>query len=141
VLFAALAGQTAVRADGLANSAWQRTWTFVAVTCTSCAPPDIAALKSQLGAKLILSPDTIRNPFYQDCMADADYDDIRPRPAAAVRGFLGKSRLPNLRAATPLAGRLRCATTSGPPNVIGKIVIDTDRAYLLDESGAILILE
>jgi len=126
-------------AGGPEPAVWQRQWKLSAVTCPTCTPSGLATLRARQGTKVVLSLHSISNPFYQDCPSGADYTDIRPRAPREAATYLGQ-KVEHLRTSAPLAGLLRCAEGDGPSNVIGKIIIDGDHAYLADESGAILEL-
>ena len=120
--------------------AWQRAWTLQSYDCPQCSPQDRDFLHSQLGGKVLLLPEKFSNPTYEGCLDLPDYRDIRPRSPVDARQYLGNGRLPALSAGEPLAGLVRCRDVSGTPNVVARIVIDGQRAFLLHESGAVLNL-
>ncbi len=119
---------------------WQRSWAFQSFDCPSCSAEDRSWLQSRIGQVVVIAPERFLNPLYEDCSTGADYSDIRLRSAEEARQFLGRNRLPPLAAAAPLAGQVRCRLPSGPPNVVARIVIDGKRAFLLHETGAVLML-
>ncbi len=119
---------------------WQRSWTVSAFDCPACSPEDRAWLQARLGEVVTIEPSRFLNPLYESCPSGPDYSDIRPRDRGAAMGFLGSARLPETVADAPLAGSIRCAEPSGPPNTAARIVIDGQRAFMLHESGAIIEL-
>lgn len=119
---------------------WQRAWRVEGFECPRCDAEQRAWLAARRGEVVAIAPDRFTNPLYEGCPAGVDYADIRPRSPAEAGAFLGPGRLPPLRSAAPLAGLVRCAAPSGPPNTLARIVIDGTDAFLLHESGAVVTL-
>lgn len=120
--------------------AWQRDWTVHGFDCPACSAEDRAWLQARVGQVVSIAPGRFLNPLYENCDKGVDYSDVRARTPAEARDFLGRGRLASLGAAAPLAGLVRCAESAGPPNVVARVVIDGARAYLLHESGAVVVL-
>lgn len=128
---------------GVAQQApsWQRTWTLDGFTCSTCSKDDRAWLQESRGKAIVFGPKDFSNPFYESCAGAADYAEIRPRSAAEARELVAPFRVPALKSARPLAGRVRCDDVPGRiPNTVALVIIDGDRAYIPHESGALLIL-
>ncbi|MGX9963107.1 hypothetical protein ACVFYP_07270 [Roseomonas sp. F4] len=116
---------------------WQRAWVAESFICAACSPEDRQWLTARLGQTVLLAPDRFLNPFYEDCTSGADYSDLMPRSRAeALRHFRGVTVV----AERPISGLVRCASASGPPNIVARLLIEGDRALLLHESGAVLQL-
>jgi hypothetical protein len=137
---AALVGSLAGLPACAQTPAWQRAWTVHAFDCATCSAEDRAWLKARVGQQVVMARDRFLNPLYEDCPAGADYSDLLSRSPAEAAKLLGTGKLPVLQSARPLAGEVRCQQPSGPPNVVARIVIDGQRAFLLHESGAVLRL-
>ncbi len=120
--------------------AWQRAWTMDGFDCARCSHEDRAWLEARRGQRVVFGPTAFTNPFYESCPEGVDYADIRPRPVAEARAFLGAGALLPLTEISPLAGTVRCADRAGPPSTVARVVLDGARAFLLHESGAVLHL-
>lgn len=138
---ALLLGCTVPAVGGADSPPWQRAWTLDAFSCSACSKGDLAWLQDYRGKQIVLGPKDFTNPLYESCSNAADYADIRPRSVADARRLVEPYRVPTLKSAMPLAGRIRCDDVPGRlPNTVALIIIDGDRAYIPHESGALLHL-
>jgi hypothetical protein len=131
--------QSAALASPLAS--WMRTWTITGALCPKCSRDDRDRLASLKGSKLVVGADAFINPAYQDCRVNPDYTGLVAHPRRDLRAVFGGFPRAKLRSATVISGLVRCKMPDGgPSNPIARMVIDGSRAYLLDESGATILL-
>lgn len=125
----------AVPARAAEEPFWMREWRFGAVS----GPPGARARLARTGAsRLVLRRDGVTDPLGEDCGAEVDYADMRPRGRAAMARHFGPHwRFPAV-LDTPgtAAGWVRCGRT----NLVAAAFVRPGLGYRFFEDGLVIAL-
>jgi hypothetical protein len=114
---------------------WLKAWTVAEV---DSAPADRATFARAIGMQIVMEADRLVDPLAEDCTQDLSYSDIQPRPVAEMGTHFGTFwKWPTFSKSTATYGWIRCAGS----NVGAFAFVDSGRAYLFYEGGAVLRLK